>query len=321
MKTFAVKHKDGKIRANSRSGGIFTAISDQFLNGGVIYGCVMESPYKAVHIRATVKEQRDLMRGSKYIQSDLEDTFKKVKNDLESGRNVLFSGVPCQVSGLRCYLSKDYENLMCIDILCHGVPSQKVWKDYVKWREKTRKVVDVNFRDKRKVGWRGHVETLSFQNGVTITSNIYTNIFYGHNSLRKSCYCCPFKNLNRVGDISIADYWGIEYNVPEFDDNKGVSLVLVNTDKGMRYFENSKISIDWRETSIETSMQNALRVSYPEPETREQFWKDFNTKDFSYIAQKYGGFTPLWCKIAKKVERIVKKLLMGNLFPSMKKFV
>ena len=311
MLVFAVKHKDEFTRANSRSGGIFTAISDQFLNGGVVYGCIMGTQYKAVHIRATTKEQRDLMRGSKYIQSDIGDSFKNIKTDLENGYNVLFSGVPCQVAGLRNYLRKDYDNLVCIDILCHGVPSPKVWKTFVEWNEKKNDALAkiVNFRDKSEVGWRDHVESLTFEDGKKISSSVYTNIFYGHNSLRKSCYHCPFKNLNRVGDISIADYWGIENNVPEFDDNKGVSLVLINTDKGMKYFENAKSVVDWKATSIETSMQNALRISYPEPETRDQFWKDFESKDFTYIAKKYGGLTPLWRKAARKAKRIVKKVL------------
>ena len=306
MLVFAVKHKDEFTRANSRSGGIFTAISDQFLNGGVVYGCIMGTQYKAVHIRATTKEQRDLMRGSKYIQSDIGDSFKNIKTDLENGYNVLFSGVPCQVAGLRNYLRKDYDNLVCIDILCHGVPSPKVWKTFVEWNEKKNDALAkiVNFRDKSEVGWRDHVESLTFEDGKKISSSVY-----GHNSLRMSCYHCPFKNLNRVGDISIADYWGIENNVPEFDDNKGVSLVLINTDKGMKYFENAKSVVDWKATSIETSMQNALRISYPEPETRDQFWKDFESKDFTYIAKRYGGLTPLWRKAARKAKRIVKKVL------------
>lgn len=307
MLVFAVKHKDETTRAKSRSGGIFTAISDQFLNGGVVYGCIMLNPYKAVHIRATTKEQRDLMRGSKYIQSDLGDLFKSIKADLNNGLYVLFTGVPCQVAGLRNYLGKEYANLVCIDILCHGVPSPKVWKAFVEWSERKKKsnVETVNFRDKSEVGWRDHVESLTFQDGEKISSKVYTNIFYGHNSLRQSCYHCPFKSLDRVGDLSIADYWGIENNAPEFDDDKGVSLVLVNTDKGMRYFENAKSVVDWKETSIETSMQNALRISYLEPETRDQFWKDFEFKDFSYIAQKYGGQLPVWKRIIRKVKKLI----------------
>lgn len=308
MKVYAVKHKDEAIRADSRSGGIFTAISDQFLDSGVVYGCIMESPYKAVHIRTISKEQRDLMHGSKYIQSELGDTFKSVKADLESGLHVLFSGVPCQVAGLRNYLGKEYDNLLCIDVLCHGVPSRKVWEAYVKWQEKENKsiVKRVNFRDKSEAGWRDHVESLTFMDNKKISSNIYTTIFYSHNSLRKSCYHCPYKSIVRQGDISIADYWGVENNAPEFDDNKGVSLVLVNTDEGMKCFENAKSAIDWKETNIETSMQNALRISYPEPETRDQFWKDFNSKDFSYIAKKYGGLISIRERAIRKVKRIVK---------------
>ncbi|MGN0656002.1 MAG: Coenzyme F420 hydrogenase/dehydrogenase, beta subunit C-terminal domain, partial [Ruminiclostridium sp.] len=132
----------------------------------------------------------------------------------------------------------------------------------------------------------------------------HTNVF-----CRPSCYDCKFKGFPRIADITIADYWGIEKAAPEFDDNKGVSLVLINTDRGKELFEKIKSSVVWKETRLEDSMQNALHVSYPEPETRKLFWKDFYSKDFTYIAKKYGGLTPLWRKAARKAKRGIKKFL------------
>ena len=154
-KAFAVQHKDERVRAVSRSGGIFTALSDHVLEqGGVVYGCVLTEDFVAIHVRANSKHVRDRMRGSKYIQSRMNDTYKNVKNDLYTGSNILFSGTSCQVAGLKGYLGREYDNLLCIDIVCHGVPSPKVWKDYLTWQEAKHrsKVKIVDFRNKKDFG-------------------------------------------------------------------------------------------------------------------------------------------------------------------------
>lgn len=136
-KFYAVKNKNEEIRAASRSGGVFTVLSDEILkDGGVVYGCVLVDCVDAKHIRADNQVDRNKMRGSKYIQSDLQDTFMKVRTDLLANRSVLFSGTSCQIAGLKAYLGQDYDILLCVDIVCHGVPSPKVWKEYLKWQEK-----------------------------------------------------------------------------------------------------------------------------------------------------------------------------------------
>lgn len=182
-KVYAVKHKDEATRAASRSGGIFTALSDQVLsNCGVIYGCVLMDDFNAVHIRADNEEDRNRMRGSKYIQSKLGDTFKSVKADLDAQKSVFFSGTSCQVEGLKKYLGKEYDNLFCVDIVCHGVPSQKVWNAYLRWQEQKNhsKIASVDFRNKKDFGWHDHVETLHFENGNFISSQVFKELFYGH---------------------------------------------------------------------------------------------------------------------------------------------
>lgn len=310
-KVYAVQHKNDSVRAESRSGGIFTALSDYILeNEGVIYGCVLDERFNAIHIRAEETENRNRMRGSKYIQSKLGDTYKNVKNDLTAGRNVLFSGTSCQVAGLKQYLGKEYENLLCVDIVCHGVPSPKVWKAYLKWQEaKTGATVTaVDFRNKKDYGWREHVETLELNDGNRVVSKIFTKIFYGHAVLRPSCYECPYKSIMHPGDITIADYWGIEKAAPDFDDNKGSSLVLVNNDKGMLAFESSMDRVKWQETRIEDSLQPPLKEPFPKPEFRERFWKDFNKKGFNYIAKQYGK-DRLRVRTKYKIRGIINKLL------------
>lgn len=310
-KVYAVKHKDEATRAASRSGGIFTALSDWVLaRDGVVYGCVLDEDFNAIHIRAEKCEERDRMRGSKYIQSKLGDIYKKVKSDLTDGCFVLFSGTSCQVAGLRQFLGKDYDNLLCVDIVCHGVPSPKVWKEYLHWQEKKNKskVVKVNFRNKKDYGWRAHKETLILENGRNINSTVFTTLFYGHSILRPCCYECPYKSVMHPGDITIADYWGIEKAAPEFDDNKGVSLVLVNNEVGARVFESVKDSIRWKETRLEDSMQSPLKAPFPEPENRKEVWRDFSTKSFESVAKKYGGYG-FMNKVKRGVRKIKRKLI------------
>lgn len=308
---YAVWHNDESVRAASRSGGIFTAISDWILeNNGIVYGCVLDENFKAVHTRADNADCRNLMRGSKYIQSKLGDTYKNVKNDLLADKRVLFSGTSCQIAGLKRYLGKEYQNLLCVDIVCHGVPSPKVWQAYLKWQEKKQKskIEAVDFRNKKDFGWRTHIETLSFENKQTISSEVFTTLFYEHSVLRPCCYECPYKSVMHPGDITIADYWGIEKAAPEFDDNKGVSLVLVNNEVGDRVFTSVKSSVRWKKTRLEDSMQPPLKAPFPMPDNRDMFWKDFINKSFDYVAKKYGG-NDVVCKTKRLLKKIKRKLV------------
>lgn len=292
-KVYAVKHKDETIRATSRSGGIFTALSDLILsNGGVVYGVVLTGEFMAAHIRAESTEERNRMRGSKYIQSKLGDTFKNVRKDLDSGKEVLFSGTSCQVEGLKRFLGKKYDSLFCIDIVCHGVPSSIVWKRYLHWQEQRNhgNVVKVDFRNKKDFGWRDHMETLWFDNKKSVSSPVFKNLFYGHMILRPSCYECPYKSVMHPGDITIADYWGIEKAAPEFDDNKGVSLVLINNESGAKMFKQVKNWVIWKQTKLEDSLQPPLKAPFPKPDGREDFWIEFNNTSFSHIAKVYADY-------------------------------
>lgn len=292
-KAYAVKHKNEDVRTNSRSGGAFTALSDQVLSeAGVIYGCVLTKDFLAMHVRAENTEERNKMRGSKYIQSKLGDTFKRVQEDLDAGRNILFSGTSCQVAGLKRYLLKENDNLLCVDIVCHGVPSKKVWVNYLHWQEKKNHsaIIEADFRNKKDFGWYDHAETLYFANGKSASSRVFKNLFYGHTILRPCCYECPYKSVIHPGDITIADYWGIEKAAPGFADNKGVSLVLINNEKGERVFENVKEQLILKQTKLEDSLQPPLKAPFPKPKNREIFWNEFESKSFDSIARKYGGY-------------------------------
>lgn len=315
---YAVKHRKSDIRKLSRSGGIFTALSDAILHeNGVVYGCVLTDEFLAKHIRADSKEMRNQMRGSKYIESDLCNTFKLVKEDINSGKKVLFSGTSCQIAGLKSFIGTETKQLICVDIICHGVPSPKIWKDYIRWQENRVKgeCVGVDFRNK-EFGWNTHIETLRLRKKNSeikvIDSKIFTNLFYGHAILRPSCYNCPYKSIEHPGDITIADYWGIDNAAPGFNDNKGVSLVLVNNEKGIKLFDNVKDTLCYQLCEIEKSMQPPLISPFPKPANREKFWNAYRNRNFGFLVRKYGGYgvgnipIKVWRKLKKKVEQYGK---------------
>ena len=233
---YGARHKDINKVNNSRSGATFVALTDYILeNGGIVYGVGYKDHFVVVHKRATDKLERDEFRGSKYVQSDLTDVFKHVKQDLIQGKKVLFSGTPCQTSGLNAFIGKRLrENLYLVDIVCHGVPAPYIWRDFLKYSEvqKGEKIIDVNFRDKTEVGWTAHIESLTYASGKRLARK-YTRLFCEHIMFRKSCGVCHFANTVRPSDITIADFWGWQKTDESFNkDDKGVSLVLCNTKKG-----------------------------------------------------------------------------------------
>ena len=290
---YAVRHKDLKEIVTSRSGAVFIALSDWVLNkNGIIYGAGYTGHFRVVHKRAVTKIERDEFKGSKYVQSDLNTVFKQVKNDLENNQYVMFSGTPCQTAGLRAFLKLtgvNIDKLFLIDIVCHGVPSPYFWRDYIDYieRKNKQKVIEVNFRDKTKFGWTAHKESFKLEDTYTYT---YTYTFYQHIMFRRSCGVCHFTNLKRPSDITIGDFWGWQKVNPEFNaDDKGVSLILLNTEKGIKLFQLIKQEINFIKTDTEHCMQPNLQhpsVIHPK---RDEFEKDYIKYGFVYVAKKYGN--------------------------------
>ena len=241
---YGARHKDMSEVATSRSGATFIALSDYILeNSGIVYGAGYTDSFRVIHKRAATKEQRDEFKGSKYVQSDLNDTFRQIQSDLKKGLTVLFSGTPCQTAGLHSYIgNKLRENLILVDVVCHGVPGPNIWRDYIRYMEyKARaKVVHVDFREKELSGWRAHKEAFKYlgQEHKKDIRESYTHLFYKHIAFRHSCGVCKYTNLQRPSDITIADFWGWEKTNPTFNaDDKGLSLVLCNTPKGELLFD------------------------------------------------------------------------------------
>ena len=288
---YAARHKDMREVETSRSGAAFVAISDYILEkGGVVYGAGYTDHFRVVHKRATTKEERDEFKGSKYVQSDLTGVFRQVKKDLKAGFTVLFSGTPCQTSGLASYIGKKLrENLFLVDIVCHGVPGPFVWRDYIAYLEKKHgdEICYVNFRDKEVYGWKAHKETFKFVNGGGRKMG-FTFAFYKHIMFRQSCGKCHFCNTTRPSDITIADFWGWEKTDPSFNaDDKGVSLLLVNTEKGRRLFEAVKDDMFVIPAKLEDCLQTHLRKPSDIHPKRMDFERDYAKYGFEKTFKKY----------------------------------
>ena len=311
---FGVRHKDMKEVETSRSGGAFIAISDVILDrGGVVYGAALLDDLSVGHIRVTDKSSRQRLKGSKYVQSDLNGIFRSVRQDLKDGLTVMFTGTPCQTSGLRSYIGKKLgENLYLVDIVCHGVPSPTLWKDnltYLQNRWKT-KIKSANFRDKR-FGWFTHRESYQTDKGTKFAGS-FTRGFYLTLSLRTSCANCHFGNIQRPSDISLAGFWGSERVAPEWNaDDKGLSLVLANTAKGQQLLQEASASIDCRQYDIENCMQNQLRGRVKFNPQHDEFQKDYAERGFGYAMKKYKciGFQFEVYSFLSRLKRRLVKLL------------
>lgn len=291
-KAYGVKHKDLNKRMTSRSGAAFVAFSDRILKqGGAVYGAAMMSDFSVRHIRAVTPEERDRMKNAKYVQSIVTMVLPDIMKDLKDGIPVLFSGTPCQVAGVYALLNAKgirTDKLITCDLVCHGVPSPAIWKDYVEWIERKfgKKIVKASFRDK-EYGWDTHFESFELEDGKKKLRREYTDLFYEHIMFRPSCHACHFANTHRVADLTLADFWGIEKHDRSFDDNRGVSLVLANTEKGSEMLESVKDELEWFSCDILQCLQPTLvKPSRPSVQ-REDFWRDYCGKGFDWVIRKY----------------------------------
>lgn len=247
INTYAAVHKNNSVLLKSSSGGVFSALAEIiYKKEGIVCGCIWDENYEAKHICIGSTEDLHKMHGSKYVQSDVGKSFKKVKGYLKNGRDVLFSGTPCQIAGLKSFLGKEYENLITVDLVCHGVPNLIFYKGYLDWLENRfkGKVTAYTFRNKEKSGKTGKV---TYQHDGKSKEKIiewptdpyYSHYMYGHIN-RESCYKCKYASPKRQGDFTMGDYWGIQNAHPEIDADKGVSVLLVNSEKGVKLVEKLK---------------------------------------------------------------------------------
>ena len=292
---FGVRNKDGNELLKSQSGAAFYTIAEYLMNAGyIIYGVGLDDVFRAVHKRVSKVEEIQNLRGSKYIQSDLGNSFELIKIDLQEGKRVLFSGTACQVAGLLSYIPKKlYANLLTLDIVCHGVPAPAVWSSYLAWIEKkyNNKIQMPNFRNK-KYGWHSCRETFLMKNGIELTRDSFRFFLMSdsHFATRTSCSKCPFTNFQRVSDLTIGDFWGWEKHHTQYNDNLGVSLLLLNTPKGQEVYKSILPFID----SIPSDKEECLQPQLIKPvhidlNLSATFKKDFEENNFDYILKKYAN--------------------------------
>lgn len=294
-KAYALKHRQESARDKCTSGGAFIALSDAVLaQGGVVYGVIYDEHFRAVHSRAETPAQRDPMCGSKYVQSDTADTFSQVLSDLKQGRTVLYSGTSCQIDGLNHYLqakNADTERLITVGLICHGTPSPKLWQDHLDKVRRTRKKEIAHYANRSKVrGWHEHNEQITYADGkkeyYSKLSQNHKDLFYGHYIIRPSCSVCPYAAEPTAADITVADYWGVQYVMPQIDDNRGVSLVLTNSEKGNALVEALQDVTLWETDRAKALSLNHCKPCKPNPQ-RAEFWRDYHAHGYDYVCAKY----------------------------------
>lgn len=303
---FAFKNKND-IREKSSSGGVFTALSDLVLKkNGVIVAASMDESFHVRHIIAGDQLTREGMRGTFYVQSDLGECFSKIRTTLENGSQVLFVGTPCQVQGLKLFLKKEWENLMTVDLVCHGAPSPLVFERFIDFLKQKGKLDQFLFRDKL-LGWKGyHVSAVI--DGKKVKDKLWLQSFnnlFSHNLInRKSCSFCPYTNYERVGDLTIGDFWGIKDVLPDFYDECGVSLILCNTAKGYAALK-ALDSVEMCEVKKEQTTQNSLTKPAKASEKRSEAFFILKTEGYATLARRFGEWN---CK------GYIKNILRKRLF-------
>lgn len=310
---YSAYNKDEKIRKESSSGGVFTLLAEEILNrNGVVFGASFDEEFNVHHTYIEDKEELKKFRGSKYVQSSIGNTYRKAKEFLENDRYVLFTGTPCQIEGLKSFLRKEYDKLYTQDIICHGVPSNKIWDKYKQYRKEVDKGAPqkINFRNKDD-GWKEYNINFKYENTEyknNHNKDLYIKAFLQDIVLRDSCYNCSFKKKNRISDITLADFWGIEKVLPEMDDNKGTSLVIVNSKKGKELIEKVKDKMIYKEVNFDDAIQYnpSMTKSVEMNKNREKFFENLDNIEFSKLVKKYTSHNIISKRIIKKIKRIIK---------------
>lgn len=295
--------RNEEIRLTSTSGGVFAEFAKYFLNAldGVVFGVTMNKYLQACHTWIEKMDDLHKLQGSKYVQSIVGDVYRKVKEFLNCNRYVLFSGTPCQIAGLKAYLGREYETLYTVDLLCHGVPSPKLFADYVSYIENkiNKNVSDIQFRCKNR-SWRyyniginshsdGDLKKKRYDYEGGYYSDPFLRVFLRNNALRPSCYLCTYANTERVADFTLADWWGYK-PISEEDNNfekKGVSLIFCNTEraKSVLFFCDLQIRQRTLPEAVRTNM--SLRHPVKEPVSRQHFWSDYSQLSFDEMVRKW----------------------------------
>lgn len=316
---YACFNNNKKILEESSSGGIFSLLAQWILSkNGVVFGAAFDENMAVKHIAVQSVEELGRLRGSKYLQSNILPSYAEVKDCLEKGRYVLFTGTPCQIDGLLHTLTRKYEHLYLQDIICHGVPSPKVWKEYIEFRKSTKGMMELkkdgepSFRDKKN-GWLDFSMRFLFEDGseynVGHQHDLYMKIFLQNISLRPSCYQCHSKSIHRNSDITLADFWGIQNVKPDMYNEMGTSLVMVNSEKGQELFNQvspqmafCKVDMD-QALYYNPSVHTSVELSHPRQ--RKVLFKKLGMKRFDQLVDEATRVT-IFDRINFHIRRFVK---------------
>jgi coenzyme F420-reducing hydrogenase beta subunit len=314
-KIFAAINKNESIRKKCSSGAVFYELAlNTISDGGVVFGAAFDKAFNVAHTFADKIEEIEPLLTSKYTQSRIGNSYSRAKEFLEYGRKVLFVGTPCQISGFKSFLGKDYDNLVCVDFICHGVPSPGVFSEYIKRISEGKKIKKINFRDKTH-GWLNYSLRIDFEGGEyyskDLTEDLFMKGFLQDIILRPSCYKCHFRGDSRDSDLTLADYWGVNRDIPELFDDKGASLVITHTEKGETTLEEVSDKLYLREAYFELALSHNTSYfkSVSKPEKRAVFFR--NGIDGFSLLEKLTK-KPLLQTIIKKSKSAVKTLLGKN---------
>lgn len=315
--SYAVVNQDWEVRKESSSGGVFTALAQQVIGrGGVVFGAGYDEGFAVAHHWTEDEKGLADFRGSKYTQSRVGSCFKECRDFLKSGRLVLFSGTPCQIAGLVAFLRKPYENLILVDFICHGAPSPKLWQEYKKFHEKKSAARIVRTASRRKdCGWKQFSLAFVFADASEycrpLDRDWYLQLFLRDMCLMESCYRCGFKTqpgCRRPSDITLADFWGVQHEFPELDDDKGTSLVVVHSPKGKTLIERLDGCLV-KEIPLESGTRHnpSYYTSVRRPNGRDTFFTDLqkvqaDEMDFQQLFKRYGADS-----LPKRIYRFVRR--------------
>ena len=328
LDVYGAKNKNIDEQLKSSSGGMFSIFANYVLEqNGIVFGASFDNNWKVVHKYIDKKENLDDLRRSKYVQSDIDITYKQAKEFLDESKLVLFTGTPCQIAGLKNFLQKDYENLLLVDLICWQVASPLVWKKFLEENFNTNDIKQIDFRDKL-YGWDKSIMSLSLKNNVNypklpfiynlLPQKIKMLLFSTNYALsymkgclcglfsRPACHKCSFKE-NKIGDFTIGDLWGVNKILPTMYDKKGVSVLTINSQKAKRIFEEIKNNVEYEKINYADMIKHnpAFVSSAPMHPNREEFFKKYHSANLNKLIPTLLNEKPLIVKIFKK---IIKKL-------------
>ncbi len=311
MDVYGLIHSNVETRKKSTSGGAFSALAEKVIaDGGCVYGACFDESWHVHHIKVTDFKELDKLRGVKYVQSRLDNCFKQCKDDLTKNKKVMFVGTPCQIAGLKRFLGElqNNSNLLLCDLICHGTPDAKFWNDYVKYFEEMNGPIEkIIFRDKITRKWRD-CKGVAIAKGKALSIEEYTRLFYLHDIVNERCFKCNFSNLNRQGDITFGDFWGIENKHPEYDDGNGVSLILCNSKRGQDALDALGNDVLIFKSDLIGCRQPQLYNPTKKPVTYNHFQKVYKKKGIIGVIKMVNNPISLY-SIVRRVEKNIKSFL------------